>query len=52
MQGYYVKAGGTAERLGVSERTIRRALAMLKDKGAIRREGSDKNGRWIIDRKG
>ncbi len=50
--GSYINAVDAAERLGVSERTIRRALAMLKDKGAIRREGSDKNGRWIIDRKG
>ncbi len=48
--GGYTNAVDAAERLGVSERTIRRALALLKDQGSIKREGSDKNGKWVIVR--
>ena len=37
-----------AFKLNKTERTINRALAKLKMAGYIRRNGSDKKGRWII----
>ena len=37
-----------AVKLNKTERTINRALAKLKTVGYIRRNGSDKNGKWII----
>ena len=46
---YYVRVRDALEVLHKgAERTVRRALASLKEKGRIRREGSDKNGRWVI----
>lgn len=48
--GSYINAADAAERLGISEKTVRRVLVLLKDKGIIRREGSKKTGRWIIVR--
>ena len=37
-----------AERLGIGERQVRRLLASLKDQGRLRREGSNKSGRWVV----
>jgi len=37
-----------ATSLGVSEKTVKRDIAALRADGVIRREGSDKTGRWII----
>ena len=37
-----------AGRLGRSESTIKRAVAPLKAKGTVRREGSRKSGRWAV----
>ena len=36
------------ERLNVSLATIRRSIAQLKELGLLIREGSDKNGYWIV----
>jgi len=36
-----------ATSLGVSEKTVKRDIAALRADGVIRREGSDKTGRWI-----
>ena len=38
-----------AERLGVTDRTIRKYLTLLKEKGLIVRVGSNKKGRWEIN---
>lgn len=37
-----------ANKLGVSEKTVRRSTQKLKEKGIIRRVGADKNGFWEI----
>lgn len=39
-----------AEMLGVSYSTVSRALKGLKGKNRIRRDGSDKRGRWTVAR--
>ena len=44
----YTNANEVADRLGVSEKTVRRAISSLKEKCLIERDGSDKNGMWII----
>lgn len=36
------------ESLGVSESTVTRSTRELKKLGYIKREGSDKTGKWII----
>jgi Fic family protein len=46
-EGRYSSAKDAAGKLGVSERTIGRAISSLKDNGLILREGSDKKGRWV-----
>ena len=47
-----VKSGATTKeiisKLNVSERTIYRELAVLKQMGLIRRVGSDKTGHWEV----
>lgn len=37
-----------AQQLGLGERQVRRLIASLKEKGKIRREGSNKFGCWIV----
>jgi len=37
-----------AEKIGVSKRTIERALASLQKKGRIERVGSKRNGSWLV----
>ena len=37
-----------ADTLGVSSRTIDRALKSMKEKGVIKREGAHKNGYWVL----
>lgn len=37
-----------ANKIGVSEKTVRRSTQKLKEKGIIRRVGADKNGFWEI----
>ena len=43
-----IKSTELMESLGVSESTITRSTRELKKLGYIKREGSDKTGRWII----
>jgi predicted HTH transcriptional regulator len=38
-----------AERLGISESSVYRELKRLEETGKIRREGSKKNVRWVVD---
>ena len=44
----HLKLNEAADKLGVSESTIYRAIKQLKEQEYIRREGSDKKGKWII----
>lgn len=37
-----------AQQLGLGERQVRRIIASLKEKGKIKREGSNKFGCWIV----
>ena len=37
-----------SEKTDVTERTIRRDLSNLQEKGVLSREGGRKNGRWVI----
>ncbi len=37
-----------AERTGLSDSGVKKILASLKAAGCIVREGSDKNGRWLV----
>ncbi|MCL2499836.1 MAG: putative DNA binding domain-containing protein [Defluviitaleaceae bacterium] len=37
-----------ASNIGKSLRTIKTSMALLKSKGIIRREGTNKNGMWIV----
>lgn len=39
-----------AEMLGVSERSVRRAIKVLKENGLLKREGAKKGGRWVVVR--
>lgn len=41
-------ASEIADKLGVSLSTVKRKLKKLKEENRIRREGSDKNGCWVI----
>ncbi|MBE6528287.1 MAG: Fic family protein [Thermoplasmata archaeon] len=47
-KGEYTNTSAVAEEMGLSEKTIRRHIASLKEQGLIVREGSDKTGRWIV----
>ena len=37
-----------AEQLGVSDKTVKRALSELKDAGLVERIGSNKTGHWVV----
>ncbi len=39
-----------SNKLNVSDSSIKRLLNKLKDDGIIKREGSKRNGKWIINR--
>ncbi len=43
-----VTAAEIAEAIGVSERTVKKYISSLSNRGYIKREGGDKTGRWII----
>ncbi|MBR6214264.1 MAG: Fic family protein [Candidatus Methanomethylophilaceae archaeon] len=49
--GKYTTAAEAAKKLGVSEKTIEREIAMLRDEGVIVREGSNKTGSWKVVRR-
>ena len=49
--GRFTTASEVSKSLGVSERTVRRALSSLKESGRISREGSNKAGRWIVNKR-
>lgn len=36
------------QKMKVSEKTIKRELAVLQEKGTLIREGGRKEGRWVI----
>lgn len=38
-----------SEKLGVSKVTIKRAMVKMQRAGTIRREGSNRSGKWIIE---
>lgn len=37
-----------AEKMGVTDRTIKRKMKLLQEKGLIQREGGKRNGKWIV----
>ena len=43
-----VTAARLAESIGITERQAQRLVAQLRARGLIRREGSDRYGRWIV----
>jgi len=42
-----ITAAGIAQKLGLSQRQVQRILKNLKEKGAIERAGSNRNGQYI-----
>ena len=40
-----------AQKITVSEKTIKRELAILQEKGVLTREGGRKEGKWVINNK-
>lgn len=44
-----ISRSAMALRLNISESQVRTAMDVLKNKNLIHREGSDKEGRWVID---
>ena len=47
-RGRYESAPKAARRLRVSDRTVHRAIAKLKEEGKIVRVGGNKTGRWEL----
>ena len=45
-----LSAAEISERIGVSSRAVEKQMKKLKDLGIIFREGSRKNGMWIINK--
>jgi len=44
----YNTAMQIAKNIGVSDKTVKRALSVLKNAGLIERIGSDKTGHWRV----
>lgn len=44
----FITAAEIAKQTGVSEKTIKRKISVLKDENRLIREGSKKNGKWAI----
>lgn len=40
-----------AQKITVSEKTIKRELAILQEKSVLTREGGRKEGKWVINKK-
>lgn len=38
-----------ANELGVTDRTIKRRMKVMQEKGIIKRENVKRNGRWIVN---
>lgn len=47
-----IKAEEIADFLGVSLRTVKSLIAVLRENGRIKREGSRKSGYWVVVQKG
>ena len=47
-QSSSITAKQMSEILSVSQRTIERDLSTLKEKGVLKREGKDNDGKWIV----
>lgn len=45
----YISAQELAEILGISSRAVEKQISNFKDKGLLKRIGSDKGGYWEID---
>lgn len=45
-----ITAQDIAENIGISKRGVEKQLKKLKEIGTIYRQGSDKNGLWIINK--
>ena len=45
-------AADIAEQIGISQRAVEKQIKKLKDLGVITREGSRKNGLWVINKEG
>lgn len=43
-----ITAKGLVDELGISEKTVKRAISKLKASGLIARVGSDKKGSWSV----
>ena len=43
-----ITAKELSEFIGITERSIKSNIKMLRDAGLLKREGADKNGRWIV----
>jgi ATP-dependent DNA helicase RecG len=48
MESPTITAKQMSETLSVTSRTIERDLAILKEKGILRREGKDNDGFWVV----
>ena len=44
----YATAAGIANHIGISDRTVRKHIALLRTLGIIRRHGSNKSGYWEL----
>ena len=47
-EGKHATATEMSMALGISDKTVRRVLTKLMDKGYVTREGGDKTGRWVL----
>ena len=41
-----------SRELGLTDRAVKKNLAILKDGGMVRRIGPDKGGRWLVVKRG
>ena len=39
-----------ADRLGISQRAVEKQMKKLRDMGVVSRQGSRKNGLWVINK--
>lgn len=48
MESPTITAKQMSETLSVTSRTIERDLAIMKEKGVLRRDGKDNDGIWMV----